>query len=100
MKTRQFYNKNQFLMEDDKIVIFQSYASIIATIKNGALTLGYDWDYSRTTMKHLYLFLSDYSYKITDEEQRKVLKDIWNSANKRATIQKAINNGIIKEKEL
>lgn len=59
---RQFYNKNQFIMDDDKKIVFKSYNSIIAVIdkKTGELFFGNDWNYSNTTRKHLYLFLSDY----------------------------------------
>ena len=57
---RQFYNKNQFIMDDDKKIVFQSYDSIVAVIdkKTGALFFGNDWNYSNTTRKHLYLFFN------------------------------------------
>lgn len=32
---------------------FQSYDSIVAFVGDGTVTLGPDWDYSRTTMKYL-----------------------------------------------
>ena len=59
MKVQNFYNKNQFIIfGGDAIVTFQSYNSIIAKIdKNGTLFLGNDWNYSKTTMKHLVSFL-------------------------------------------
>ena len=64
MKVKNFYNKNQFLIESDELIQFQSYDSLIASIdkKKGILTLGIDWDYSNTTMKHLYLFIDDYRH--------------------------------------
>ena len=37
---------------------------MIAKIENGTLTLGIDWDYSKTTLKHLYLFINDYLLKL------------------------------------
>ena len=61
MKVEKFYNKNQFIIRGEGKTVFQSYQSEIAEIdKNGNLTLGIDWDYSRTTLKHLYLFLNNY----------------------------------------
>ena len=56
---------NQFIIEDNTRVVFQSYDSTIAIIdrtKKGAesLTLGRDWDYSVTTMKYLYQFLNQF----------------------------------------
>ncbi len=92
MKTRQFYNKNQFLIESEEKIVFQSYDSVIAIIdktKNeNSLTLGIDWDCSNTTRKHLYLFLKDYYYLT-------VYSKIENSNNKREAIQELINNGFI-----
>ena len=61
MRVNQFYNKNQFIIEYNGEKYFQSYDSTIAKIDAaGVLTFGADWDYSYTTRKHLYLFLSDY----------------------------------------
>ena len=62
-KVEQFHNKNQFIIEGRKEVIFQSYNSTIAiyNYETTKLTLGCDWDYSRTTLKHLYLFLEEYA---------------------------------------
>lgn len=57
---------NQFILEGDNKVVFQSYQSIICVIdydKQGAdrITLGHDWDYSKTTSKYLYQFLNDFA---------------------------------------
>ena len=43
-------------------IIFQSYKSDICKIDTKAqvILFGSDWDYSKTTMKHLKKFLSDY----------------------------------------
>ena len=101
MKVEQFYNKNQFLIFGRGVLIFQSYNSTIAKIEGGALTLGNDWDYSRTTLKHLYLFLEDYKNELTNEEQQDVIYTLWKEKNKRKALQKAIDNNIIKvESEL
>ena len=63
-KVNQFYNKNQFVFEWDWKTIFQSYDSTIAIIdyENKTLTIWIDWDYSKATSKHFYLFLSDYCF--------------------------------------
>lgn len=53
--------KNQFIIEDDKIVIFQSYERIIA-IKEFGQKIKLDktyWDYSKTTGKYRNLFLGE-----------------------------------------
>ncbi len=51
---------NQFVITDGDNVYFQSYSSLIAKKENGKITLGCDWDYSRTTMKYLSKWLYDY----------------------------------------
>ena len=52
---------NQFKIRTDKGVYFQSYNSIICFIPNGweKPILGGDWDYSRTTLRHLKTFLCE-----------------------------------------
>ena len=56
-------NANQFIIYDGDKTIFQSYNSIVCEIKrvegSKVVKFGSDWDYSRTTMKHLNTFLSD-----------------------------------------
>lgn len=52
-------NANQFVIYDNDKTIFQSYNSIVCEIKNDVVKFGCDWDYSRTTMKHLNTFLRD-----------------------------------------
>ena len=92
-KVEQFYNKNQFLIYDSKSIIFQSYESTVAKIDKTkrTLTLYADWDYSNTTRKHLYLFLNDYA-RYTNN----IIYELNYSSNKRAYIQKLIDNKIIK----
>jgi len=71
MKVEQLINNrgngavNQFVIKTNKAYYFQSYDSMIAKYdrKSGVITLGRDWDYSKTTMKHLNIFLDDYCYK-------------------------------------
>ena len=93
MKVEQFYNKNQFIIfGGDALATFQSYNSTIASIDNrGTLNLGNDWDYSKTTLKHLYLFLNDYKY-MTQDYTKKLIDNILNAKNKRQYIQKLIDN--------
>lgn len=62
---------NQFVMVGDNKAVFQSYDSIICVIdysKEGAerITLGRDWDYSRTTAKYLHQFLYEYAHMNTN----------------------------------
>lgn len=94
LKVKNFYNKNQFVIEERERIIFQSYESIVAIYesKSQSLILGRDWDYSRTTTKHLYLFINDY---VCNKE----IEEVKNRTNKREYIQKLINNGIIKYDE-
>lgn len=68
MKVEQFYNKNQFIIKGESKTVFQSYNSTIAEItSDGDLILHSDFDYSKTTQKHLYLFLNDYFYLLNKD---------------------------------
>lgn len=93
MKTQNFYTKNQFIIEDDNNnLTFQSYDSEIANIKDGVLTLHTNWDYSLTTQKYLYMFLSEYAYKIHDLELRSVIVNMMKYCNnKRQHLQALID---------
>lgn len=91
MKVQQFYNKNQFIITSENETVFQSYESTIATIKNGALILHDDWNYSKTTLKHLYLFLKDYWHKLAGN-YRIILWDLDSAKNKREFLQKLIDD--------
>lgn len=95
MKVENFYNKNQYLIRNGKEIIFQSYNSEIAKIdEKGNLTLGIDWDYSKTTSKHLYLFLEDYFSCLKKEIQENIY-NFWNSKTKKQFIQKMIDKKIV-----
>ena len=97
MKVTNFYNKNQFIIKNGDEIFFQSYESMIARIdKKGVLYLGDDWDYSRTTLKHLYLFINDYKYKMNKEYRELFNYDFLSSKNKKQFIQKLIDNKKIK----
>lgn len=54
---------NQFIIEDEGKICFQSYNSMIVTIdyKNQTIIVGDDWDYSRTTGKYRNLFMTEYT---------------------------------------
>lgn len=101
MRVEQFYNKNQYLiLGGDAIVTLQSYNSIVASIdKKGNLNLGKDWDYSSTTLRHLYLFLQDNIY-LMDEYSKKLTEDILKSDNKKQYIQNLIDKEKIYIKNL
>lgn len=66
MKVSNFHNKNQFIIWNNNKLMFQSYESLIAEIDYNLaiyeLTLGVNWDYSKTTMKHLKMFLNEYEW--------------------------------------
>lgn len=61
MRITNFLHINQYSIETQTAVYFQSYDSTIAKIsyENSAkvLTLGRDWNYSNTTLRHLYRWL-------------------------------------------
>ena len=51
---------NQFIItKDNEFVLFQSYRSPIAMIKNGKTYIFRDWDYSTTTGKYRNQFLEE-----------------------------------------
>jgi len=54
---------NQFLINDEKEnkIFFQSYKSLIAEYDktNNTLKLYTDWDYSKTTLRHLKAFINE-----------------------------------------
>lgn len=88
----QFYNKNQFVIKMPGSTVFQSYDSTIAIIDENGLTLGSDWDYSHTTLKHLYLFIDEYVYFM-----RKY--NIREKNNIREFLQGLIDEGVINYNE-
>jgi hypothetical protein len=76
---------NQFVINDGKKTVFQSYSSRIACLKNGKVTIvpdavqpiGDTLQSSHTTRKHLYIFLRDHCgqsiYNI--DELRRAIKN-------------------------
>lgn len=99
MRVKQFLHKNQFLIEEGRKKVFQSYDSTICEIEpmkeQGTNTTEFvhikiysDWDYSNTTLKHFYKFLEEYApaiyFNILDKTQ-----------NKKQAIEKLINGQFI-----
>lgn len=91
MKIRNLTNtngnavKNQFVIENRNTVSFQSYESLICKIDHSGgmgfskvVTFGKDWNFSKTTSKHLFAFLTQQGLEIL--------------ANKK-TIEEAIDRG-------
>lgn len=87
MRVRQMINTNgyavmnHFIMTDGNKKILQSYDSIVAVVDRNAegsniLTLGKDWDYSRTTMKYVHQFIKQtLGWNITADGLRKAIKN-------------------------
>lgn len=74
-RVEQHEHKNQFIIFTDDGIVFQSYDTNIAFIgRHGKVTLGYYWDYSATTRKHLYSFLRKYSKYVSINSKREVEK--------------------------
>lgn len=94
MKVEQLENKNQFIiLGNNGEIEFQSYNSRIAEInKNGTLELSSRWNYSKTTSKHLYIFLEKYLYNLDDLIQDDIKNILLYSKNKKKDIQKLIDN--------
>lgn len=61
---------NQFIISTDNGYYFQSYDSIVAYRGNGETTLYKNWDYSKTTAKHVGVWLG-----MTAKEIRQAIKE-------------------------
>lgn len=99
MKVRQLTNKNQFVMEDNKEIIFQSYQSTIAIYgrEKDVIVFGRDWDYSKTTLKHLYIFIDEeLPYFMPKVKELQATKQ---ANNRRQALQKLIDSGVIQYSE-
>ena len=66
---------NQFIVRTDKGKMFQSYNSNIAFIpRNGdKISLGIDWDYSKTTGKYRNIFLGE----TKKETEAKIISGVY-----------------------
>ena len=86
INNRGNYAANQFIITNNGAIYFQSYNSVVAKIeRNGKLVLSSYWDYSRTTSKHLYIFLASHGYS---------------NLCSAATVRKAIANGEVTLEEV
>ena len=95
MKVEQYEHANQFHIydythEDYNVDTLQSYNSLVVKIEsnntdyNKLIVLGFDWDYSLTTARHVYDFLEEYGDISFD-----------GVSNKKAYINKLIEDGTI-----
>lgn len=93
MRVKQLENKNQFvILGNNEDIEFQSYDSRIARIsKSGTLELSARWDCSKTTLKHLYIFLGEYLYNLDNFIQSDIKEILLYSKNKRKDLQKLID---------
>ena len=70
---------NQFIIEGEGHSVFQSYSSMIADIdwNNKTISIGADWDYSRTTGKYRNLFFDQMGFHgiSTTDGLRKAMKE-------------------------
>lgn len=69
--------RNQFIIIRKDATYFQSYNSVVCKWDGINLVLSLDWDYSNTTMKHLYIFLEQmgfFGYK-SAKDIRKAIKE-------------------------
>lgn len=75
---------NQFVIKDDNRKVFQSYDSAIVEVKWHSdfceVNIGYDWDYSRTTIKYFEIFLIN-EVGLTDEEVETIKKQLRKGRN-------------------
>lgn len=99
MKVRNLINANgravvnQFVIEDGvNNFYFQSYDSLVAKREGRVFTLGRNFNYSRTTSKHLHTFMEAYApstlYRIEQEiSSYKSFSDMLRKAIKKGIIQ-------------
>ena len=67
MKVSQFLHANQFVIDNESwLITFQSYDSQICDIdyNNKTVRIYENRDYSKTTLRHFYAFLSEYAFTI------------------------------------
>lgn len=98
MKVAQFRNKNQFEITTQKDIYLQSYDSMVVKIHDGMITFGKDWDFSKTTSKHVYMFLKENSDLLNYGVRYKVIEAL-ESSNKKSALQKLIDSGLIEYDE-
>lgn len=77
VRVEQLANKNQFVIyyndnENDRhLIVFQSYDTLIAILDGGKLYINWQyWDYSKTTLKHLKIFVNEYTPFVYENKQQ------------------------------
>ena len=78
---------NQFVITTNNATYFQSYKSVVAKWDGTNLILSNYWDYSRTTSKHLYIFLYDMGF-----HNLSCAKDIRNAIKDGSVILKRVSS--------
>lgn len=70
--------RNQFIIESNRDRSFQSYNSVVAVWDKQAkkLTLGEDWNCSKTTLKYFWQFVRDYLPSPYCDMDRKALNSM------------------------
>ena len=58
---------NHFIINDSGVEYLQSYNSLVVKKDENGVTLGKDWDYSRTTMKYVGQFLNENAKTIREK---------------------------------
>ena len=81
---------NQFVIQVNDDIFFQSYDSTIAKIGEDGVTLGADYNYSVTTSKYLKKFLKEYAYNIWYRMQSTGGKSVCDICRR------SIDSGIVK----
>ena len=70
---------NQFIIVTDDGYYMQSYDSVVVHYnrRDNVLTLGYDWNYSKTTLKYVEQFIDEYTTygKMTKAEIQQAINE-------------------------
>ena len=83
---------NQFVIKSSRYSFFQSYDSLVAIYdkKERSITLGPAWDYSKTTLKYLKVWLESDAFN-----SWAYIRDQYSGCTLSETIRKAIDAGAI-----
>lgn len=91
MKITTLGNKNAVVIDNGDSINLFSYNSHVAKVVDGHLTLGRDWKYSNTTLRHLYKFFELYCPAIE--------WDVFVRSNKKSYVMRLIDDGVIEVDE-
>lgn len=92
MEIRTVKNNMVVVRSTDGLTLF-SYDTKVANWYGDTLTLSQYWDYSNTTLKHLYCFIEEYVFN-------GVVREILYKSNKKAYVNKLIEDDLVCVKEL